>query len=333
MIPTHLRSRVGDKPGGIFYLWGEDEFSKEEAARALVEAHLDPGTRDFNHDLLRGSDVDVERLASVLGTPPMMAEWRVVHLRETEALAGSPRARDVLLRVAASPPPGLALVLMSSEPRGSKAKFYTELRRKGRAIEFPRVPENDLPAWVIGWAAERLDRILEEPAARALAGAVGSDLSVLARELEKLNSMADTGAPITLELVKAGGTRVPRQDRWEWFDLVGERRFGPALEGLRILLGHGESGVGLTIALATHLLRLGLAAEGGARALQAALPPHQGWLSGRYVAQARRWDPAEIEAALEGLLRVDRLLKSSGFSDQELLEGWILERLVQEAAA
>ena len=73
--------------------------------RALMETHLDPATRDFNYDLLRGSEVDPETLASVLATPPMMAEWRVVVLRETERLAGSSKARDILLETAASPPP------------------------------------------------------------------------------------------------------------------------------------------------------------------------------------------------------------------------------------
>ena len=67
--------------GGAFFLHGDDSFRKEETARALVEWHLDPATRDFNLDPLRGSEGSVETLASVLATPPMMAEWRVVVLR------------------------------------------------------------------------------------------------------------------------------------------------------------------------------------------------------------------------------------------------------------
>jgi len=84
--------------GGAFYLHGEDQFRKEEVLRALVDAHVDPGTRDFNLDLLRGSEVDPERLASVMATPPMMGEWRVVVLREVEGLAGAKRAALVPLK-------------------------------------------------------------------------------------------------------------------------------------------------------------------------------------------------------------------------------------------
>jgi DNA polymerase III delta subunit len=99
--------------GGVFYLFGDDAFRKEEEARALVDWHLDPGTRDFNYDPLRGSEVSVENLASILATPPMMAEWRVVLLREVEALASSPPAREARLDVVKSPPPGRALILVA----------------------------------------------------------------------------------------------------------------------------------------------------------------------------------------------------------------------------
>jgi DNA polymerase-3 subunit delta len=106
--------------GGAFYLHGDDQFRKEAALRALVEQHVDPATRDFNLDLLRGTEVDAETLASVLATPPMMAEWRVVVVRETEGLASSKHARDVLSKVVADPPPGLALILSCTVPKGSK---------------------------------------------------------------------------------------------------------------------------------------------------------------------------------------------------------------------
>ena len=97
--------------GGVFFLHGDDEFRKDEAVRALVEAHVDPATRDFNLDVLRGGEMDAERLASVLATPPLMAEWRVVVVREAQAIAGSPRARAVVEELLERPVPGLALVL------------------------------------------------------------------------------------------------------------------------------------------------------------------------------------------------------------------------------
>lgn len=325
-LPPDLATSLGASLGGVFYLHGEDEFRKEEAVRALVAAHLDPATRDFNHDVLRGSEVSQEQLASILGTPPMMATWRVVVLKETEALAGSPRARDRLLEVVASPPEGLALILSCTVPTGSTAKFYRELEKKARSLGFGAVGNADLPGWLLERASSRHGVTLEETAARALAAGVGSELGLLEVELSKLAGMVDPGGTVTLEHVKAAGTRIPRQDRWGWFDLVAERKTAPALEGLRILLDHGESGVGLVIGLTTHFLRLGVVKGLGSPALERVLPPRQGWLARKYAAQARHWSEEELTRAVEGLLRVDRLLKAAGFSDLHLLEAWILER-------
>src|SRR3982751_4554498 len=43
-------------------------------------------TRDFNLETLRGAEITGEELGSLLGTPPMMAERRVVVVRDVGAL-------------------------------------------------------------------------------------------------------------------------------------------------------------------------------------------------------------------------------------------------------
>jgi DNA polymerase-3 subunit delta len=319
--------------GGAIYLHGEDEFRKEEVVRALVDAHLDPATADFNFDPLRGTEVDTETLASVLGTPPMMAEWRVVVVREVEGLATSPRSREVLLDVAAKPPPGLALILSCTVPQGSKARFYKDLAKNTRSVEFRPLSPADVPGWLMARARARFEVELDVAAAQALGAAIGTNLGILTMELEKLVDVAGQGRTITLAAVEAAGTRLPSQDRWRWFDLVGEGQLDEALDSLGVLLGQGESGVSLVIGLSTHFLRLGVVAEEGPAALEAALPPHQRWLARRLVSQAKRWSPGEIDAALEGLLRLDRLLKATSFSHEHLIEEWVLGLMARRAAA
>ena len=315
--------------GGVFYLHGTDEYRKEEAAKRLVEAHLDPATRDFNLDRLRGREVGTEQLASVLGTPPMMAEWRVVVLTEVEGLSGSRRAREILVSTAQSPPPGLALILSCTPP--SSAKFYKELESASRSLAFRPLAPDDVPGWLMDQAREELGVEMDTDAARALAQAVGTDLGVLSRELEKLSGYVREGEPITRQDVEAAGTHLPTQDRWKWLDLVGEQRFVEALEGLRVLVGQGESPVGLVVGLATHFLRLGILREAGPGELERVLPPRQRWLARPLGAQATRWTPAEISAALESLRLVDRRMKSSSASKEALLQSWLLERMAWNA--
>ena len=337
MIPANLQGQLGKEPGGVFFLHGSDEFRKREAVDALVEAHLDPSTRDFNLDVVSASETDVEALGSMLATPPMMADWRVVVLRGVQAMAGAPRARKVILETAQAPPEGLAVILEGTVPKGSKARFYQDLRKAARSSAFDELSTNDVPAWVMEWARETHGVEVEEEAARALAAGLGADLGALAREVEKLALRVGDGAAVTVDVVREAGTRVPQQDRWQWMDRVGERRFREALEGLPILLGHGESAVGLVVGLGTHLLRVGAAREGGKGALEAALPPNQKWLASRLAGQARHWTRPALEAALIDLRRTDRLLKSSPRPPEDVLEEWLLRQMARavdgEAAA
>jgi len=319
--------------GGAFYLHGEDEFRKEEVLRALVDLHLDPSTKDFNLDPLRGTEVDAETLASMLGTPPMMAEWRVVVLREVEGLASSARMREILLQTVSSPPPGLALIMSCTPPQGSKARFYRDLAKAARSVEFQPFTAADVPGWILARAREQHGVEVEPAAAQALGAAIGTNLGILARELEKLADYVGERRTLTIADVEATGTRLPSQDRWRWFDLVGERRFDEALDTLPVLIGQAESGVGLVIGLTTHLLRVGVVVAEGPRALQAALPRHQQWLARPLVGQSKRWTIPELDLALEGLVRVDRLLKSSPLPDEHLLAEWLLGLMVRRRAA
>ncbi|HEX7050618.1 MAG TPA: DNA polymerase III subunit delta [Longimicrobiales bacterium] len=318
-----LQALANGKRGGIYFLSGEEEFLKEEVAARIIEAHLDPATRDFNLDQLRGTEVDVETLASIAETPPMMASWRVVVVRDAQAFAGAARARAVIEALLDRPPPGLVLILMAQVPERSRAKFYERLRRSAVAVDFTPLSPADAVGWLMNRAREA-GVTLEAEAARALAAAVGSSAGILNRELAKLRDFVGDRRRITREDVEAVVGRIARQNRWDWFDLVGNARFAEARAALPVLLDSGESGVGLVIGLGTQFIRLSLAAHGGARALEAELPPQQRWLAGRLVSQARHWTPPALSAALDDLLRADRLLKSASLGEDRILDELLL---------
>jgi len=218
-------------------------------------------------------------------------------------------------------------------PSGSKAKFYRELAKHGRSVEYRAITEADVPGWLMERAREEHGIEFVVDAAQALGAAIGTNLGVLAQELEKLADFVGDRARVTRADVDAAGTRLPAQDRWRWFDLVGDRQLEEARRTLPVLLGQGESGVGLVIGLTTQLLRVGIALEKGPGGLEAALPVHQKWLAKRVASQARRWTLPQVDHALAGLLDVDRLLKASPHTDEHFLESWLLGLRVQAEAA
>lgn len=327
-----LRDRAG---GGVFFFHGDEEHLREEAVARVVERHLDPGTRDFNFDQVSGADVAPDALASLIATPPMMAEWRVVVVRGAQGL--SAKAREVVEAAAESPPRELLLVLSAAVPAGSRAKFYTELQKRATSVEFPSLEPLDAPGWLMERARSAHGVELEPDAGSALVSAVGTSLGVLTSELAKLAGYVQDRGRITVDDVRAVGGSVPRYDRWAWFDLVGERRLGEALRVLPVLLEAGESGVGLVIGMAQQLLRVALVCAGGQGALERELKPYQKWLARKVAPQAKRWTLPEVDAALAELLRTDRLLKSASLSDRQAMEELLLRliavRPARESAA
>ena len=102
-------------PDAVYLLHGDNDFLKDEKVRDLIARLSDPGTRDFNLDQVRGGDVDGARLASILDALPMMADRRVVVVRDIGALKKD--ARAVLDRYLTRPSKETVLVLVAAFAR------------------------------------------------------------------------------------------------------------------------------------------------------------------------------------------------------------------------
>jgi DNA polymerase III subunit delta len=221
---------------------------------------------------------------------------------------------------------------MTAQIPAGRAQFYEQLKKLATPVQCDALSDADLPGWLMERAKSR-QVALEVDAAQALGAAIGSDLGRLAQELNKLIEFAGDRRRIEAQDVHSLVGRVERQSRWEWFDLVGDRKFAQARSALPILLDSGENGVGLLIGLGSQLLRVGIGAAGGERALEAALPPNQKWLAKRIIRQVRGWSNELIQHALSDLLRADRLLKSTSLTDLQVLEELLLRLQARSAAA
>ncbi|WP_419947807.1 DNA polymerase III subunit delta [Candidatus Palauibacter sp.] len=317
-------ARVLDRegPAGAWFLHGDAIRLRDEAARQLVDAVVDPATRDFNYDQFHGEDVSGEQLASTLAMPPMMAERRVVFVRDVERLGT--KARNVLKRAAASLPPDIALIVTATIPRGSRAAFYRDLKRACRTLEWRTPRAAEVPGWIRDRARRRWGLELSPAAAQLIAGAVGSDPSTLDAELEKLSLLPEERR--TEAEIAALIPHTHRIDRWSWLDLVASRDYVRALRELDDVLT-SERGVGLVAGLVEHHLLLGLALDGGSAGLRAVLSEtgrsYLSWKANIYAKQARSWTVGELDRALRALHAADRQLKS-GRGDRPVLADLLL---------
>lgn len=303
-----------------YYLHGDEEFRKEEAIRYVVDGAIDPGTRDFNLDQRKGADLDGESLASLLAMPPMMADRRVVVIRDVSGLRKD--ARVALERYLAKPASDL-LLLMTSPPEAKPDKTLAGL---ATAVEFEPMSGAHVPRWITQ-RAERLGARITPGAADLLQAAVGTDLSQLATELDKLAAYAG-GREIDDDAVSAVVGVRREETLGSLLDAVALRDVPRALAALpHVLQQPKTTGVFVVMTLTTQTLALAIGKTRNARStfnyiniLKSGSSNVVGRAWGEAAAiwsrAGARWSAADLDHALEVLLTTDVALKQSRVSSE-----------------
>lgn len=316
---------------GAYFIYGEDDYQKDDAIKQLVEAALDPAAKDFNLDMRRAAEIDPESLGVLLSTPPMMAERRVIVLRDVGALRKD--ARRVLDEYLKTPAPDLMLVMTGAA--GSKPD--TALSASSTVLQFDPLTGDRIPRWIAHQATSELGVKISAPAIELLQAAVGSDLHRLAGELDKLASyMEGQGDEISEEAVAAvvGVRRGETQS--DLLDAVADRNAPRALELIQHVLSQPKTtAVSVVMALSTQMLAI----SWGRARLDEGLPRNRlaqeyfellketGAFTGRpwgsatavWARAADRWNSESLDLALDSLIEADVALKESRVSSDEQL--------------
>jgi DNA polymerase-3 subunit delta len=236
-----------------YYFYGDDDYLKGDELRRLAEGAVDPATRDFNYETLRGGDLDGETLGSIVGTPPMMADRRVVVIRDVNALKKEARAAlDTYLK---RPAPDLVLVLIAA----SGAKPDKSLLSSTSSMEFEPLSGARVPRWITYYVEHDLGTTITDGAVKLLQEAVGTDLSHLRMELDKASAFTGGGAINEAAVSAVAGVR-PGETMGDFLDAVARRDPTRALAMLPTVLEQPKaSSVTMVMALTSQTLVIGWA--------------------------------------------------------------------------
>ena len=322
---------------GAYYISGEDDYQKDDAVRQLIEAALDSALRDFNLDVRRGADLDAETLEILLSTPPMMADRRVVVIRDVGGL--KKEARKVLDRYLKNPAPDVLLILTC--PSGSKPDSV--IFASATALEFDALSGDRIPKWIAHHATAELGIRITPSAIELLQAAVGSDLHQLASELDKLASYVQgRGDEITEEAVAAVVGVRRGETQADLLDAIADRNLSRALGVMPYVLSQPKTtGVSIVMALTTQMLAISWGRakldDGLSRSRLAQeyfdLLKETGAYTGRpwgsataiWSRAAEQWTREGLDRALDLLLEADAALKESRVSsDEQLLATLVL---------
>lgn len=176
-----LRSSLKKKEFASVYLfYGEEDFLVDEAADLVLNAALAKEDRGFNLDVIYGNESDARDIISHASSFPMMAERRVVIVRELDKLSN----KELLASYIEHPSESTCLVLLSLKPDFRKKPFVTA-KRNGKVIEFKPLYENQVSTWISA-RAKKDGYEIDQEACKLLASYVGTSLREIQGEMEKL---------------------------------------------------------------------------------------------------------------------------------------------------
>lgn len=181
----------------VYLLHGEEGFFTDRLSEALSEA-VPEGDRDFDLTILYGPQTDAATIHQMCCRFPVMAQRQVVIVREMQSMQA--RELDKLVAYLSNPAPHTVLVMVF---RGQKAKgreFLGAVRKSG-AVAFESVPMKNASEAVSAFVRDR-GMAIEPKGLAMLAEHVGTDLSRLNNEVDKLAVALGAGATITPEAVE-----------------------------------------------------------------------------------------------------------------------------------
>jgi DNA polymerase III subunit delta len=313
----------------IAYYRGGDGFALDRAILAVARRLEQETGASPERWRVNGVETSPAQIAERVGTAPMFGGGCVAVVTDPGPLLRAKESREALERALGVVAPGNALVFIEQGDAGTKRAAMLQglesavLKAGGQARAFAAPRAGELAGWLRNLATERgakLERDAAEELARRVGGFVGEgDVdrqrqgSLAAGELDKL-VIYRQAAPITIEDVRALVPEVIPNSIWAMTDAVADRRVdiaGPLLD--RIL--ETEPLPVVIVVLHRRLRELLIAADhvaAGTRPpdIVKAIGGHP-FRAQKLVEQARRWSLPELDAALEGLLELDAMIKGA----------------------
>jgi len=183
----------------IYFLMGEEPYYIDKLTEYMEANLLAEDEKGFNQTILYGRDVSIEDIVSTAKRYPMMAERQVVIVREAQELS---RTIDKLESYAENPMPTTVLVMAYKYKTLDKRKKVTKvLDKNGLVYESKKLYENQVGDWLKRvLAGKKLN--IEPKAAAMLVDFLGTDLSKIANELDKLAIILPQGSTVTPEIIE-----------------------------------------------------------------------------------------------------------------------------------
>lgn len=192
-LESQCRQIINDVKNGnfvpVYLLMGTEPYYPDLVCDEIMKYALADSERDFNQTVFYGLDTDAGTVASECRSYPMMAERRLVVLKEAQSM----KTLEDLATYASDPMESTVLVILMHGASADKRRaLYKNVQKKGVVLVSDALRDYEMPQWITSFYKSRgLD--IEPAAAALLAEYAGTDMSRIMLETEKMQKNLPEG--------------------------------------------------------------------------------------------------------------------------------------------
>lgn len=221
-LKRQLAARVSIAP--VYLLHGEEGYYIDELVKDF-ENLVPEDERDFNLYTMYAPESGIETVMDVCHRYPMMAERQVVIVKEAQTVRAD--ALNRLHHYVSQPNPTTVLVICCRGAQAKGKELLASVKKNGVIFESKRLSErNILP--VISSLIKEKGLNVDVKSLSMLRDYIGTDISRLYNEIDKLALILGSGAMVTPEAVERNIGVSKDYNNFELIDAVNQRNAAKA---------------------------------------------------------------------------------------------------------
>jgi len=191
----------------VYLLHGEEAYYIDQVTDYIEDKLLNDAEKGFNQTVLYGKDTDMSTVLGAAKRYPMMSDYQVVIVKEAQDLKwakeeGNSKEAEFVLSYFEKPLPSTILVLAFKYANFDKRKkIYKAISKSGLIFQSDPVRDYKLVPWIEEFVKEKGYKI-DQQASALMAEYLGTDLSKIANEIEKLMLNVSREVTINTDLVQ-----------------------------------------------------------------------------------------------------------------------------------
>lgn len=310
----------------IYFLHGEEPYFIDEIVEAIVENAMDDSERDFNQTIVYGKECDASLLIADAKSYPMMGERRLVVVKEAQEF----KDIDSLEAYFNNPIDTTIFVICYKHKKFDTRKKLIKLAaNNGLVFLSEKVRDYKLVDWIAGYA-KSAGYLITPKSAMLLAEFLGTDLSRIVNELEKLSILVEKGTTINEVHIEENIGISKDYNAFELTNAFAEHNFLKASKIINYFDKNPKSAsiipiVSQLFTFHLKLMRVHFSKDKSPAALASTLKVAP-FLVAQYTAAARIYNPKKLAENIAILQEYD--LKSKGIENSTTSEGDLMKEMI-----